>query len=142
MRDISRSLHLSFLTKASLALVFLLVVNVQAFGQFVHPGISHKLSDLQRMKLMIEAGEEPWATSFNQLRNHSRAQHDRAVGGLDLLANDPNTLDEFNSTTDNFLINDSTTAYLNALMWYFTGDARHAEKRSRFSIRTISTGEM
>ena len=117
-----------FFAKAFLVLLVFFGLNVQVFGQFVHPGISHKLSDLERMKLMIEAGEEPWLTSFNNLRNHSRAQHDRSVGGLDLLADDPNALDEFNSLTDNFLINDSTTAYLNALMWYFTGDARHAEK--------------
>ena len=92
---------------------------------FVHPGISHKRSDLERMKLMIEAGVEPWASSFQDLRSHARAQHSIAVGAL---SQDPSFVIEFNSASDNFLINDSTTAYLNALMWYFTGDSRHAEK--------------
>ena len=114
--------------KTSIAAIIFFALSVQTFGQFVHPGVSHKLSDLQRMKHMIEAGVEPWASSFEQLSSHGRAQHSIAVGGLSLLANDPNALVEFNRTTDNFLINDSTTAYLNALMWYFTGDSRHAEK--------------
>ena len=115
----------SGITKATLALLFFLLMGVQAFGQFVHPGISHKISDLERMKIMIEAGVEPWASSFQELRSHSRAQFTRDVG---VLSRDPSFVIEFNEDSDGFLINDSTTAYLNALMWYFTGDSRHAEK--------------
>ena len=115
-----------FFKNAFLALVFLFVFNVQAFGQFVHPGISHKLSDLQRMKAMIDAGVEPWATSFQNLSSMGRAQHDFPVDVL--IDHGPEFLEEFNDQTDNYTINDSTTAYLNALMWFFTEDPRHAEK--------------
>ncbi|MCB4807954.1 carbohydrate-binding protein [Tamlana sp. 62-3] len=94
-------------------------------AQFVHPGISHKLSDLERMKYMVEAGIEPWATTFQNLSSHSRAQYDIPIN---VVNEDPSYVIEFNASSDAWLINDSTTAYFNALMWYFTGDSRHAEK--------------
>ena len=40
--------------------------------ELVHPGISHKRSDLDRMKYMVEAGIEPWLSTFNRLRTNSR----------------------------------------------------------------------
>ena len=64
------------MTQASLASLVFLVLGVQAFGQLVHPGISHKRSDLDRMKRMVGAGAEPWASSFGVFRRHRRAQHD------------------------------------------------------------------
>jgi len=48
-----------------LALFFINISGAQA--QFVHPGLSHKLSDLDRMKHMVEAGIEPFASSFELL---------------------------------------------------------------------------
>lgn len=99
---------------------------VTGVGELVHPGISHTKSDLERMKLMIEAGLEPWASTFETLRNHPRAQHTIPVNVL--VDHDLAFRTELNGSSDNYLINDSTSAYLNALMWYFTGDARHAEK--------------
>ena len=99
----------------------------------VHPGISHTRSDLERMKLMIEADVEPWASTFQALSTHPRAQHTIPINVL--TDHDLAFRTEFNSSSDNYLINDSTTAYLNALMWYFTGDARHAEK----SIEVFNT---
>ena len=47
--------------------------------KLIHPGISHKRSDLDRMKLMVEAGVEPWASSFEDLRRNRRAQFDYVV---------------------------------------------------------------
>jgi len=103
--------HLSLLltsSKASLAIFFLFAIGTQAFGQFVHPGISHKRSDLERMKLMIEAGAEPWASSFEYLRTRRRAQHDFPVG---VLSADPSFVIEFNQASDNFLINEFHRGY-------------------------------
>ena len=91
----------------------------------VHPGISHKRSDLDRMKLMVEAGVEPWASTFEALRNHRRAQFDYEVNVLTV---NPNATIEYSLETDGFFLNDGEAAYYNALMWYITGDARHAEK--------------
>ena len=91
----------------------------------VHPGISHKRSDLDRMKLMVEAGVEPWASTFEALRNHRRAQFDYEVN---VIAANPNHVIEYSRDSDNFFLNDGEAAYYNALMWYITGDERHAQK--------------
>ncbi|RED94648.1 carbohydrate-binding protein [Marinoscillum furvescens] len=103
-------------------LAFGLLVAFSSNAQFVHPGISHKLSDLDRMKYMVEAGIEPWATTFQNLSNHGRAKHTYQVNV------DPALTTEYNSTSDGWFINDGTAAYYNALMWYITGDSRHADK--------------
>ena len=93
----------------------------------VHPGISHKRSDLDRMKYMVEAGIEPWASTFEALSNHPRAQFDIPLGVTGNV-NFTSITTEYSEASDRFFINDGTTAYYNALMWYITGDARHAEK--------------
>lgn len=97
----------------------------ETFGQMVHPGISHKLSDLDRMKYMVEAGIEPWATTFQNLSSHGRAQHDYVVN---VVNQDPSYVTEYSAASDGWFINDGTAAYYNALMWYITGDSRHADK--------------
>lgn len=94
-------------------------------AQFIHPGISHKLSDLDRMKYMVEAGIEPWVTTFQNLSSHGRAQHTYQVN---VVNQDPTYITEYSAASDAWFINDGTAAYYNALMWYITGDSRHADK--------------
>ncbi|WP_372752099.1 carbohydrate-binding protein [Mariniflexile sp.] len=120
-------LSFTFLTfkRTSLGYIFFLILGLvftNVSAQLVHPGISHKLSDLERMKHMVEAGIEPWATTFQNLSNHSRAKYTYPINV------DPAITTEYNSTSDAWFINDGTAAYYNALMWYITGDSRHAEK--------------
>ncbi len=91
-------------------------------AQFVHPGLSHKKSDLDRMKAMVEAEIEPFASSFQLLASHPRASYNVEVAGG---SKGMTTLTE---SWNKFLVNDGITAYYNALMWYITEDPRHAEK--------------
>ncbi len=118
----------SFLTKISLLIILCMCFFNTLKAQFTHPGISHKLSDLDRMKYMVEAGIEPWATTFEKLSNHGRAQYTdpNAVS-----TRDPSYFLEYSSASDAYFINDGTTAYYNALMWYITGDSRHADTAVR-----------
>lgn len=103
-------------------LLVLFIAFTPVHAQFVHPGLSHKLSDLERMKYMVEAGIEPYATSFQLLASHPRAQYDVEVAG-------GNTgMTTLTTTWNKFLVNDGITAYYNALMWFITEDPRHAEK--------------
>lgn len=90
---------------------------------FVHPGALFKQSDLQRMKYMVEAGKEPWLTSFNQLKADSKASYNYTVRGdssWTVVARGGTHGTEFES--------DVTAAYFNSLMWAITGDSRHAAK--------------
>ena len=87
-------------------------------AQLTHPGISHKMSDLERMRAMVELGEEPWASEFKHLSSLNLASCDYAIKGdgrTELLK-----MRDFGS--------DGYAAYYNALMWFVTGDECHAEK--------------
>jgi hypothetical protein len=90
---------------------------------FVHPGGLHKQSDLDRMRLMVQAGVEPFTSAFQALRSHARASFDYAVQG-----NANQTVVNREGTNGPQFEADATAAYLNALMWAITGDARHAQK--------------
>ncbi|WP_159017797.1 T9SS type A sorting domain-containing protein [Algibacter sp. L3A6] len=110
-------------SQSTILLVFLLfAVTFSVQAQFVHPGISHKLSDLDRMKYMVEAGIEPWATTFVNFSSHPRSQYNMAVDV------DPAITTGYTDASQNWFINDGVTAYNNAIMWYITGDSRHADK--------------
>lgn len=90
---------------------------------FVHPGISHKQSDLDRMKQMVNAGIDPWKTTFARLQENKYASYDYKVMG------DSSRTELITTTGDyNKFKFDGLAAYYNSLMWYITGDKRHAEK--------------
>ncbi|MGD9419787.1 MAG: InlB B-repeat-containing protein, partial [Verrucomicrobiota bacterium JB025] len=93
---------------------------------FVHPGLSHKLADLERMRDMVAAGIEPYASSFAAMAATSRAQHtyQPSSAAADLETNG-------GTANNNSLRNDGVAAYYNALMWFITGDERHAEASIR-----------
>ncbi|MDF7799236.1 alginate lyase family protein [Pontiellaceae bacterium B1224] len=91
---------------------------VMADRTFVHPGCLHKKSDLDRMKYMVEAGEEPYLKTFKKLQEYPKSSYDYKVQG-DLSRTD---------TKGGAFTSDATAAYLNALMWSITGDERHAAK--------------
>jgi hypothetical protein len=75
------------------------------------------------MRYQVEAGVEPWAESFERLRADARASPTYVVRG------DPTwTSVERGGTHGGEFESDANAAYLNALMWAVTGDARHAEK--------------
>jgi len=94
--------------------------------QFVHPGLSHKLSDLERMRDMVAAGVEPYASSFQALRKSSRAQYTYMPhkSSSELVKNK-------GEANNNALRADGVAAYYNALMWFITGNEKHAETSIR-----------
>ncbi|MDF7799241.1 alginate lyase family protein [Pontiellaceae bacterium B1224] len=86
---------------------------------FVHPGISHKQSDLERMRLQVEAGKEPWLATYQLMQKSGKASYDYKVQGKP---------GQTSMKGHGAFINDGFAAYYNALMWNITGDERHAEK--------------
>lgn len=93
-------------------------------AQFIHPGISHKLSDLDRVKYMVEAQIDPWYTSYQDMVNDSKSSYDYNVQGdasFTVLGRDDKTnYGAWNS--------DIRAAYYNAIRWYVEGNTRHADK--------------
>ncbi|WP_025763486.1 carbohydrate-binding protein [Dyadobacter tibetensis] len=92
---------------------------------FIHPGIWHKRSDLDRMKHMVKANKDPWKSSFDQLVLDSKSSYTYQVqknpSNNSLSRENPcDQCSQFES--------DARAAYLNSLMWYITEDQRHADK--------------
>jgi hypothetical protein len=106
--------------------IFLLLVNITLLAdskQFVHPGFSHKKSDLERLEAMVQAKIDPWYASFVRLSNESNAKYTYSVRGNKSFTTV--TQDGLNYSA---LSADVKAAYLNAIMWAATGDVRHADK--------------
>ncbi len=87
--------------------------------QFVHPGSRHKLSDLERMRDMVAAGVDPWATAFADLEASSQVKLEYTPSNAD------GSLTNLTSTS--VLRVEAMIAYHNSLMWNITGDERYAE---------------
>lgn len=126
-------------TKITLFLIFLLPFLSE--GQtFVHPGLSHKQSDLERMKYMVLAGKEPWKSSFTSLSQNQYASYNYVVKG-----NTSTTVIDATTADYERFKYDGLAAYYNAIMWSITGDTRHADKAVEIfnawvNIKRINSG--
>ncbi len=72
---------------------------------------------------MVQAGIDPWLTSFKDMKNDYKSRYDYTVRG-----NPGITYVHRGGTNGNIFELDVNAAYLNALMWAITGDKRHADK--------------
>ncbi|RED98373.1 galactose-binding domain-containing protein [Marinoscillum furvescens] len=93
--------------------------------QFVHPGLSHKQSDLDRMKAMVNAKVDPWYSSYIDMCSKHTASFDYQVQGNTSLTQ---IYRDAPRTNLRIFEDDSRAAYYNALRWYIEGDERHAQK--------------
>lgn len=110
--------------KAINMLFFLLLFATAAQAQFIHPGITHKKSDLDRMKYMVEAEKEPWYTSYQDMVADTKSSYNYVVQGDETFTE----LGRDSGVNEGAWNSDIRAAYYNAIGWYITGDARHAEK--------------
>ena len=62
-------------------ILFLFVMISSVHAQFVHPGITNKKSDLDRMKYMVEAQIDPWFTSYQDMVADTKSSYDYVVQG-------------------------------------------------------------
>lgn len=97
-------------------------VNAQAF---VHPGAMHTNKDLDFIKSKIQANQEPWKSSFANLKASSKAS----------LSYNPNPFasvncGSYNQPNDgcNEILDDPMAAYTMALRWYIERDNQYADK--------------
>lgn len=111
-------------------LAILLLVGTTACAQeepnaaapFVHPGLLHTRSDLERLRQRVAAGEEPWKSGFEKLRRDPPSRSDwKLRGPFDVVTCTPGA-DRGNAQ----MALDGNAAYQNALMWCITGDEAHA----------------
>ena len=77
---------------------------------FIHPGALDSKADLEFVKGKIAAGQNPWASSFNELKTLATASKRTSA-----------------PATENSQKADARKAYANALAWYYTGETQYAE---------------
>lgn len=124
MYPILNKLHIE-IKEATFAVLLLLPSVLFAQRTFIHPGILHKISDLDRMKYSVKAQVDPWYSSYLLMKADVKSSYDYVIRGNPSWTaisreNPCEHCSEFES--------DARAAYLNSLMWYITGDSRHAEK--------------
>ncbi|MEP5338211.1 MAG: carbohydrate-binding protein [Algibacter sp.] len=117
---------LSLIKKSFFILFFLFtgLSAVHAQKSFVHPGVTNKKSDLDRVKYMVEAQIDPWYSSYQEMTSDSKASYNYTVRGNQSFTE----LGRDDGTNYNAWNDDIRAAYYNAIQWYVTGDSRHAEK--------------
>lgn len=110
--------------KKIVSLIFFMFIALGSINaQFVHPGLSHKKSDLERMKAQVKSDIEPWASTYKILAADYFSKYTYLIQG-----NSSMTVVRRGVTNNTAYEKDMTAAYQNALMWWLTDDQRHADK--------------
>jgi len=106
----------------SVLFLSLSVASVSAMAErtFVHPGCSYTQGQLDRMKAMVEAKQEPYYTTFLKLRDSEHTDLNRNVADRGTQIKEGG----FNGSVGI----DGRCAHDLALLWKITGDRRYADK--------------
>ena len=92
---------------------------------FAHPGILHSRAELDFVKAKLAAGEEPWASAWEELRRHDISRLDWRPDPAANVVRGPYNRPDIGGTD---LMRDGAAAYSHAIQWYVTGKQPHADK--------------
>lgn len=110
---------------ATLAVLLTCANCLPAVGEFVHPGVAHSKESIEFVKAKIVAGEQPWSTAWDRVKNSRFASLDwqpKPFANVERGAyNNPNI-----GSSD--FSNDAQAAYNHALCWAISGNEAHAKK--------------
>jgi hypothetical protein len=100
-------------------------------GGFVHPGLLHSKTDLERMRTKVEAGAHPWIDGWRVLTENSHAQlsyRPRPQGWICRGGACPRM-----GLHENYMLmaRDAAAAYECALRYQISGDTKYAEKSAQ-----------
>ncbi|MDN0200566.1 alginate lyase family protein [Streptomyces sp. S.PNR 29] len=89
---------------------------------FTHPGMLHNWGDINRAKVRVAAGDEPWLSGWNRLTANSHSQSTWT-------ARPQATVYRGTGYPENYsiLYNDIAAAYQNALRWQVAGTAANGD---------------
>lgn len=117
-------MHLTPLRSLLLIAGFSLALQAVSSAQegFIHPGMLHNRSDIERMKASVDTGKGPIFEGFKVLEKSAYAQADyRMRGPFPEWGRAPN-IRKGEAESDGLAV------YQNALMWAITGQQAHADK--------------
>jgi len=92
---------------------------------FVHPGMLHTSEDLATIRELVEAGEEPWRTAWEQLRDGRPSSLEFQPEPRTHVIRGPYGRP---SIGDRELSRSARAAHSHALLWAISGNRAHAEK--------------
>lgn len=100
---------------------------------FVHPGALESQAELDFVKSHINSGDEPWTSEFNRAKSDAMATRIPHGGATSCT---PDCQD---------MMDDATGAYVQALLWHYTGDDVYADGsikilNSWVNFETIESG--
>src|SRR5574344_766528 len=104
--------------------IYLLIIFVHIFGavcaqrHFIHPGISFTQSDLDRMKAMVAARQEPFYSTYQRMLSDSYTRRGARTGLTQI------TEGQYN----NIIGVDGRAAIQQALVWKISDDATYANR--------------
>jgi autotransporter-associated beta strand protein len=123
----SRSKRNTFSIPGILFLLFFAALQQLNAQSFIHPGLLHTQTDLDRMKAKVAADAQPWKSSWDILVANSHASLTRAytspVPAIVYRGFDGTHPENYAS-----LFRDAASAYTTALRWQISGDPAYAEK--------------
>ena len=97
---------------------------VSVFSQFVHPGLLHTTSSLERIQQLVKTQTQPAYGSYLLLTNTPGAKADyKMQGPFEIISRDGE-----HRRTKGPSERDFNAAYYNALQWIVTGKQAHADK--------------
>lgn len=119
-------------------------------GTLHHPGIAMRQTDLDNMRDHVRAGDEPWSTAFNVFAADSQSGKTARIYYEDSYIfrhfqgpwefTDPETAKFYSNPSDyagSRANSDSETAFMQAVMWYITGDEAYRTNAMKI-IRSYS----
>lgn len=109
---------------SALAAVILLACMSAAARDFVHPGILHSASDIERIATYVRDGAEPAAGAFRLLSEDPKSSSDYQIQGPFPIIS---RADKYGFTKKP-CEDDFNAAYYNSIMWIVTGKESHARK--------------
>ncbi|MGW1342466.1 alginate lyase family protein [Kribbella sp. NPDC002412] len=121
MKEINRRTLLKGAAGAAVAATAGGTAAAAAPATFTHPGALHNWGDLNRAKVRVAAGDDPWLSGYNKLIANTHAQSTWQPN--------PQATIIRGGTGQNYgiLYNDIHAAYQNALRWWITGSTAHGD---------------
>ncbi|MFF7788424.1 alginate lyase family protein [Streptomyces sp. NPDC007991] len=89
---------------------------------FTHPGMLHNWGDINRAKVRVAAGDDPWLSSWNRLTANSHSQSTWTARPQSVVYRGSGTPENYS-----LLYNDIAAAYQNALRWQVAGTAANGD---------------
>ena len=89
---------------------------------FTHPGMLHNWGDINRAKVRVAAGDDPWLSGWNRLTANSHSQSTYTARPQSIVYRGSGTPENYS-----LLYNDIAAAYQNALRWQVAGTAANGD---------------